>query len=53
MENNPKFIVGLSQVELQIITYALSSMVTPYSREFEEVQYKLYRRLLEKLNEGK
>ena len=49
----PKFILGFTLPEMQIIVYALSSMVTPYNREFEEIQYKLYQRLLAKLNEGK
>ena len=51
-ENNPKFIIGLSKIELEIIVHALAQSSTPIHIAYEDVQFNLYQRLRDKLDEA-
>jgi len=44
--------ISLSKEELSIITYALASSL-PFNKEQEVIQFKLYHRLLFKMNDLK
>jgi hypothetical protein len=49
--SEPKTLISLTRAELQVLVYAIASS-QPLTKELEEIQYRLYHRLLQKLNDA-